>query len=430
MEQAEPEDDATASSAIPAADDGQRHFHVTDWHGVTSLLLDATEGAIAIAEEVHGAVAETLPPLAPAGITGFAWRGVRACIAVARRGSKALPQRARDAATPEDALPLPTPQRRTALAALNGLLGDRLAATNNPLAIEMGLSLGGIALPLETNALQALLARRPPQAKARQAGERLLLLAHGLCQCELQWHRHRHDHGAALQRDLGLTPLYLSYNSGLHVSENGRALAVMLETLLRAWPAPVRTLTLLGYSMGGLVLRSACRHAELAGHDWISRVDRLVFLGTPHQGTPLARGNWLGAVLGHNRLTAPFIRLASLRSDGINDLRHGTVFDEAALNAGTGQKTDLAHPVPLPENARCHAIAATLGVRVGDLRDRLLGDGLVPVDSALGRHADPARRLDIPDAHCYILHRSHHLDLLSSAQVYRRLRAWLARPRA
>lgn len=390
-----------------------RHFHASDWHGFACLLLEAAEGAIAIGEEIHGNIAATLPPLGPAGIAGFAWRRARIWLELARHSSEA-PQ---EKAAGTDALP--TPARRTVLAVLNGLVGDRLAASGNPLSIDMQIFYGGIALPLDKGWLEKWLP---------QPGERLVLLAHGLCQCDLQWRRRRHDHGAALQRDLGMAPLYLSYNSGLHVSHNGRELAVLLEALLREWPVPVRTLTLIGYSMGGLVLRSACLQGQLAGHAWVGRVDSIVFLGTPHHGTPLARGaNWLGAVLGRNRLTAPFLRLVRLRSAGIGDLRHGSLLDEERR----GDTVDCAHdrhrPAPLPQGVRCHAIAATLGARVGDMRDRLLGDGLVPVNSALGRHADPALRLEIPDEYCWILHRSHHLDLLGSVQVYRRIRAWLAR---
>jgi hypothetical protein len=415
----------------------QRHFHASDWHGMASLLLDATEGAIAIAEDIHGAMAARLPPLGPAGIAGIAWRQARVLVRAARRGTSALPRATRGDEAPDDTMPLPTPQRRTVLAALNGLVGDRLAASGNPLAIGMRLSCGDIALPPDRAGLEAALREatlpghgRPltaPLQSPSQSGERLLLLAHGLCQSELQWLRHRHDHGAALQRDLGLTSIHVSYNSGLHISRNGRELAAMLEALLRAWPAPVRTLSLLGFSMGGLVLRSACHHGALAGHDWVGRIDRIVFLGTPHHGTPLARGNWLGAVLGSNRLTAPFLRLGGLRSAGIIDLRDGNLLDEDWHGNSPGHAPERHRPVPLPPGVPCHAIAATLGMRVGDMRDRLLGDGLVPVDSALGRHGDPARRLDIPASHCWVLHRSHHLDLLGSARVYRRLRAWLAR---
>ena len=40
-----------------------------------------------------------------------------------------------------------------------------------------------------------------------------------------------------MEIELGYTPLYVRYNSGRHISENGRDLAEQLERLVAAWPA-------------------------------------------------------------------------------------------------------------------------------------------------------------------------------------------------
>ena len=62
------------------------------------------------------------------------------------------------------------------------------------------------------------------------------------------------------------------------------------------------------------------------------------------------------------------------------------------------------------------------------LADRLTGDGLVPLDSALGRHPEPARRLVFArDSQCTV-YRTGHLDLLSSPAVAQQLLSWLAEP--
>ena len=120
---------------------------------------------------------------------------------------------------------------------------------------------------------------------------------------DLQWKRKGHDHGAALARDLAYTPVYLHYNSGLHISTNGRAFAELLEALVRLWPVPLTELVLIGHSMGGLVARSACHYGALARHEWLRRLDKLVFLGTPHHGAPLERGgNWVDMLLGVERV--------------------------------------------------------------------------------------------------------------------------------
>ena len=146
---------------------------------------------------------------------------------------------------------------------------------------------------------------------------------------DLQWSRGGHDHGAALARDCGFTPVYLRYNSGQHVSINGHALAQQLQGLVDAWPVPLERCVLLGHSMGGLLARSALHYGTQAGLGWRSRVTDLVCLGTPHHGAPLERaGNWIDMLLGATPYAAPFARLGKLRSAGITDLRHGNLVDE------------------------------------------------------------------------------------------------------
>ena len=212
------------------------------------------------------------------------------------------------------------PGREALLAALNGVLGDYLAASNKPLAIAMHLRRGGIALPMEREALAAAIP---------QAGSKIVVLLHGLCMSDLQWKRHGHDHGAALANDLGYTAVYLHYNSGLHISSNGRAFAELLESLVERWPVPVTELALVGHSMGGLVARSACHYGKLAHHAWLGHLAKAVFVGTPHHGAPLERGgNWVDLLLGTTPYSAPLARLGKIRSAGITDLRFGYLLDK------------------------------------------------------------------------------------------------------
>ena len=179
-------------------------------------------------------------------------------------------------------------EREAVQAAANGVLGDHLSASANPLAIPMRLRRDGQPLDLATRLATAL-----PQPTGK-----ILVLAHGLCMNDRQWQRKGHDHGAALAADAGFTPVYLHYNSGLHVSTNGRALAGQLEVLLAAWSVPVDELVILGHSMGGLLARSACI-GRAAGHAWPRHLRKIVFLGTPHHGTAFERGgNWVTVALG------------------------------------------------------------------------------------------------------------------------------------
>ena len=71
----------------------------------------------------------------------------------------------------------------------------------------------------------------------------------------------------------------------------------------------------------------------------------------------------------------------------------------------------------------CHAIAATTARTIDDAPP---GDGLVPVDSALGRHPRPELTLVFPAAHQRIIAGAGHLDLLDHPEVSAQLRTWLA----
>jgi hypothetical protein len=309
----------------------------------------------------------------------------------------------------------PGPERQALVAALNGVLGDFLVQTHNPLATPMSLCRHGQPLELTSEALREAV----PSASGR-----LLVLVHGSSMNDLQWARAGHDHGAALERDLGCTTVALRYNSGLHISTNGQAFAAQLEQLVAAWPVPVESLSLLTHSMGGLVARSACHAAEAGTLAWRTKLTSLVFLGTPHQGAPLERGgNWVDTLLGVSRYSAPLARLGKLRSAGVTDLRFGNLLDahwQGRDRFALGP--DPRSPVPLPQGVACFAVAASLSQSSEHPRS----DGLVPVDSALGHHRDPALDLGFPPSHQLIALGLGHLDLLSDGLVYEKLKAWLS----
>src|SRR5688572_2486417 len=239
------------------------------------------------------------------------------------------------------------PQRDVVLAVVNGVLGDYLQATANPLAIEMQLRHAGNHLDLAA-VRDTILA---PTSK-------IVVLIHGSCMTDAQFTRAGHDHGAALARDLGYTPLYVFYNSGLHISTNGHALADLLEQLVASWPVPVDELVLLGHSMGGLVARSACH----VGGNWRDRLRALITLGTPHHGAPLERGgNWIDRLLDLTPYTAPLGALGRIRSAGVTDLRFGNVLDEHWQGRDRfAHGADPRCACPLPAGVRCYAIAGTL----------------------------------------------------------------------
>lgn len=445
-----------------------KHLRASDARAVAQLATQATTGVVNIAEGVHQSVWRTLgasdgkAPGQAGGLTGLVYQSVRGVTQLVGKGLDALLARlqpvfdAADRAAPE------TPRREAVLAAINGVLGDRLAESHSPLATVMTLRLGGAALDW-----QAL----PPDLKATG---KVLVLIHGLCMNDLQWQTLQKvphsaqqpdgkgdvdsqavpwaadcsvDHGAALAVALGYTPVYVRYNTGLHTSQNGAEFSNLLEKLVTHWPIPVEDLSVVAHSMGGLVTRSAVHqatHQESAPPDksgesgestkavlrWPSFLKNIVFLGTPHHGAPLERaGNWVDVLLGSTRYSKPFARLAQLRSAGITDLRYGHVLDaDWHGHDRFRRKPDSRTHVPLPQGVACFTVAATTAAKEtksGSLADRLIGDGLVPLHSALGLHDDPQRSLHFAKKSQLIAYRMNHVQLLGSPAVTQQMVAWL-----
>jgi hypothetical protein len=356
---------------------------------------------VAWADRVHGALrgstdgASGIPEAAHRGIAAGVYAGLGAGLRAVASGLGFLAERELGPGL-ED-----TPQGRVVNAAVNGIIGDRLARERPRLAVPLAVRRGGRDVPLDADALDAAFPR---------ATGRLAVLLHGLSESEESFDRHRDRVGATYADTLaalGWTPVLLRANTGLGLRENGVALAGLLQDLTTAWPVPVERLSLMGHSMGGLVIRAACAVATQDARPWADRVTDVVTLGTPHLGAPLAGGVGSGArALARLPETAPFGRILDQRSVGVLDLVEG-----------------LADDVPALPHARYHLVSATLSRSPYHPVGRFLGDLLVRQPSAYGR----SRRHPglFPGADELHLPRSGHLDLLNHPDVHRALRGWL-----
>jgi len=386
---------------------------LSDVRGTARMAVDAAEATANVVEKMHRTIQMRPSPLGvpvsdgTGGITGLVYRGVRRGIRLVGQAIEVSLARVARLA-PEGKS---SPARDAYRSVMNGVCGDYLVQTGNPLAIDMSLRFRGG--PVSLSDPESIFEQHSDVTPKKK---KLLVLVHGLCMNDRHWNRDGHDHGAALANELGYLPLYLRYNSGLQISSNGKALAELLETLIRNWTQPVEELAILGHSMGGLVARSACHHGRVAGHAWLKHLSKLVFLGTPHLGAPLERGgNGLEFVMDLSPYSIPLTRISRARSAGITDLRRGTI-------------SATQHSVPLPSGVKCYALAAVRAAKRNTLSERLVGDGLVPLDSALGQHRDTARKLAIPKARQWVGYRMGHSDLLSRPDVYARLYSWLRQP--
>ncbi|MDP2769999.1 MAG: alpha/beta hydrolase [Giesbergeria sp.] len=413
-----PSPDNAARAALAAL----RHLRPADLRGVARLATQATTGVTHITEGVHQSVLGTmgLPGGSEAGrargLTGLVYQGIRGVTRLVDVSLQAALLRLEPFLERRGASTAPSPEREAVLAALNGVMGDRLAEDGNPLAFSMELRQQGREIDLVALRASGL------------ASGKVLLLLHGLCMNDLQWLRAGHDHGAHLAQALGYTPVYVRYNTGLHTSINGQELAGRVEALLADWPVPVQELNVLVHSMGGLVVRSAFQQAVQAGLQWPSQLRKLVFLGTPHHGAPLERaGNWVDVILGSTPWSRPFARLGHLRSAGITDLRYGHVQEADWQGHDRFRKRpDARHHLPLPPGVACYTVAATLARQRSPMAERLVGDGLVPLHSALGQHEQAERTLEFPKSHQHVVYGLGHMALLEDAQVAQQLVRWFS----
>jgi hypothetical protein len=371
---------------------------VRDLRGGVRLAVDGVRRAIGGLEAVHQRLAQVEPPVrgvrvAPPhrGWPAVLYRGLRGTtdllgggldLALASVQASVQDTRARPPSNE------PMPGRQAVVAALNGLVGDHLHRTDNPLAIPLDL-------------------------RQRTAGSRgrVLVLVHDLGLDDLQWRQHGHDHGELLGNALGGTPLYALYNSGRHVWATGRELAAELEARLARWPVPLDGVSLIGHGLGGLVLRSALHQALRSGLAWPGHLRHVVFLGTPLQGARPFEGRWPFAhgSLASQALVGPLARLAGRRSDGMRDFGEGRYLE---LEAAPGDAD------PLPDGVMGHAIAGAV--------DAGLDDGLVPVASALAQDTLVGGTLGLPERQRWTAVGVDHLGLLGSEAVYQKMRHWLS----
>ncbi|GAB5453247.1 MAG: hypothetical protein Hals2KO_35750 [Halioglobus sp.] len=426
--------------------------------GGVHLSFDGVNAVTNIVEEMYRNIAATPLPLGRApsgpapGIAGLVHGSVRQVTKIAQGCASWV----LDRTAPElDRVWPPGPHREAVVAALNGVCGDHLADTDNPLAIDMRLRvlLPAAATPGPIDRVDAPTAnaarssagafsnlfdteREPvevfPQPDAFERatfkpGRHLLIVLHGLSMNDREWTSKQHNHAEALAAKHGYTPVYTLYNSGRHVSVNGRMLCEQLSALLAAWPEPVESITFLGFSMGGLLARSTLQLAQETEQPWLAKVTRAVYVGTPHQGAVLERGGyWLQRLISLSPYTAPLAALGRVRSAGITDLRHGNVRDDDWQHHDEHEdNADYRVPTPLPGGIEHFAIAATLSQGPGKVAGRLMGDGLVHPSSATGRHKDEALALDFAESNTRIFYNLGHLAMLHDERVMNQLDGWL-----
>ncbi len=311
--------------------------------------------------------------------------------------------------------PSQTGKGAAAAAAANALWGDRFTRDHEAVAVRMAVRRAGRDIPLDTESLCAAFPR---------ATENLVLFVHGLGEDDRVWRlSHEGDpttYGQRLASEYGVTELRLRYNTGLHISQNGAELGRLVESLLANWPVPVRSVAIVGHSMGGLVARSAAA----GGGRWTDSLRAIVSLGAPHSGALLEQAvHVLDCALRKLPETEPFSRPFVARSSGIKDLRYGAIMDDDWQGYDPDEfLRNRCTTVPPLAHVTYYWVAATITRNPGHPFGVLVGDGLVRRGSASGSH----HRIGFTIENGVHLPGVGHLRLLNHPAVYQQLRTWLA----
>jgi pimeloyl-ACP methyl ester carboxylesterase len=373
--------------------------------GLTKLVIQATKGTTDLVETMHSTIERGHLPLGESratttsGITGLVYKGIR--------GGTQLVGTSLDYAM-QTVIPLlndeivPSRKKDVFLSIINGVYGDRLLLTENELTLGMRFFYQNHAIDNQQS------------SNMKSPSTKIMLFIHGLCMSHHCWESGDKNFSSNMAEALGYTPVYLDYNTGRCIGDNGQELATQLEQLVDIWPVAVSNITIIGHSMGGLVARSARYYGEGNNCRWVHLNKKMASIGTPHAGAPLEKvASVLENLMQLSPYAIPFTRLTKIRSQGIENLRHGEI-------TTTGDKF-----VPLPIDVEYFALAATLNKKEEFTAENFLGDGLVTPASAFGQGQDSTCTLLIPDQNKWLSYELGHNEMLTDAGVFKQLEAWL-----
>ncbi len=274
----------------------------------------------------------------------------------------------------------------------NAVWGDEFDRRASSMAIGVDVrDASGEIVPPDAGSL----ARAFPEASGR-----VVVLLHGLGQTERCFTRSDGGMADALASS-SFTPVLVRYNSGRAVAENGGELSTLVEQLCAGWPVPVAEIDLVGYSMGGLVARTAIDIGRSSSERWTQSVRHVVTIATPHAGSPIEKGvEALSRALMVAPQSRPLGRFIAKRSAGIRDLRTGVALPSAV------------------DGVKYHLIAAVVTSNTSHPVGSLVGDLVVRPGSATdGKGTMAGDRV--------LIGRRRHDDILDDPSVSSRILAWL-----
>jgi hypothetical protein len=299
---------------------------------------------------------------------------------------------------------------------INGLHGDSMDEKGHKALIKMSFRHKSLDINLKDI---------KEKFKLADNEGKLIIMVHGLMNDETIWHSNPEDliqrMGTFLEKQNKANILYIRYNTGRHISQNGRDFSSLIQNLIDTFKNYIKELTIISHSMGGLVTRSAGYYAEKSGHNWLSKLKNVFLIGVPNEGSYLARVAHMAQYFlrkfdpTENDTIAKFFEI---RSNGIKDLSFGFLVDEDWQNPNYERekkvKATKVYPVP---NVEYYLVAGTVSTKSEKKKIfTFFGDGLVEKQSAL---SDLFKEKESQQGmvHFKLFENENHLSLLESEKV-------------
>ena len=308
-------------------------------------------------------------------------------------------------------------------AVLNGVVGDYLVQQNNPLAIDMGFYHEGA--PLESF---------EPLSKSNTGyglTNKVVVLLHGLTNLETIWDIETEEtasaeadtapvvnYGYHLQKNFGYTPLFLRYNTGLNIEENGRQFTKLMDKLVSTYPKPIDEIVFVGFSMGGLLIRYTQKEASEAEAPWLSKLSHCFYVGTPHEGSYFEKFGHLASSVVRSipkDYISHWADWIDVRSEGIQDLKHGLAH---LRNADAEEEESYGPCGSFHKDALHYFISGSLSEERNSLLNKVFGDSLVTHGSANPDSAPENSKF----AHFEGI---PHIPLAHTERVYQQMKQWI-----
>jgi len=180
----------------------------------------------------------------------------------------------------------------------------------------------------------------------------------------------------------GYYPIFIRFNHGKHISDNGKELLLLLTDLLSKDSS--LKLNIFCYSIGCLVFRSTLYYArENLSEISIKNIDKVIFISSPDGGSYLEKAGFWATFLMERAPTLAIQligMIGNLRSDAIKDLSHGVIREEDWNQFNYLSRYWQNHYFGELDNINCYQLYSSFGEENSILQE-WLGDGIVELSS-------------------------------------------------